>query len=1098
MALRAVLHLIQSNRMEALAEQLCSALSGQSLTCGFSLAPQTVLVQSPGMAQWLKLFIASQNGIAANLNFPLPSSFIWELYRAHVPHLPEESPFTKPNMVWKLMTVLPAHLEQPAFAPLKRYLAGAEPIRLYQLCQKIADVFDQYLVYRPEWILAWELGDDSLPEAIPEQHLWQPQLWRSLLVYAEQLGQPPLHRANLHTQLIDSLQALPVESGDSPVYVFGLSAMPVQQLEVLRALSHSRDVYIFWANPSEAYWGDVVDEKTLARVALSGQETLHRLMDVGNPLLASWGKMGRDYLEMLIEAECEITDCFVEPQPNTLLEQVHCEIFRLEHRGSGAPLAVEELFSNGQAFPKISVTDDDHSIRIRACHSAMRELETLQNHLLSLFDRDPTLRPADIVVMMPDIAQYAALIEGVFGSAEEQDFIPYAISDRSSADISPLLAIIPQLFALHQSRLTVAEVLGMLEVPAVMRKFDLQQQDIEHISRWLEDVGVRWGWDAQDKQRWQLPGEVQNTFRFGLDRLLTGYAMLPDAETGAHFDGIAPYADIEGQQTLALGKLVLFCDVLEQMLVWCQQSGTLEEKVANGLAYLDALFEPDEADLVRLTNLRQGLSKLTEQTVQYRGEISQDIFLAEVQQLLSEKGVSQRFLAGAVNFCTLMPMRSIPFKHVCLLGLNDEDYPRDSVPVGFDLMRLAEPRKGDRSRKQDDRYLFLEAILAAREGLYLSYQGASARDNSERVPSVLLSELVEYLQQAFCMAGDLGLEELEATARLEQHLLNNMPLQPFSEQLFRPEQKAQSYHKHWFKVADKAEASPSIAPFWQGEPGTFARESTTVQLASLIAFCSNPAKALFRERWHASLDIRLSEQQHSEPFALDGLARYQLFDQLMAQPGLALSDLRAQGALPYASLGEVNFLRSKETMDKMQAELLEVTGGAEARRIEIDLDLPQGRLQGWLDQIFEQALVFARPGKIRGKDRLALWLSWLSVCASEMGGTFDQAHYVGVQETLTLPSVAPDAAKRQLGEFLSFYQNGLSQYWHFYPESGWQWLKSADKNRALQTFNGNLFAAGEGQEPHIHRMCPDLSDHFDAFTEVTDQLLAPLYAWEQQ
>ncbi|MFA0519883.1 exonuclease V subunit gamma, partial [Vibrio sp. 10N.222.55.E8] len=134
---------------------------------------------------------------------------------------------------------------------------------------------------------------------------------------------------------------------------------------------------------------------------------------------------------------------------------------------------------------------------------------------------------------------------------------------------------------------------------------------------------------------------------------------------------------------------------------------------------------------------------------------------------LSGARISQRFLAGQVNFCTLMPMRSIPFKTVCLLGMNDGVYPRSMPPEGFDLIN-GRSRPGDRSRRDDDRYLFLEAILSAQECLYISYVGRSIQDNTERVPSVLVSELIEYCQQNYCLSENQALPSDDSGIKLTQ------------------------------------------------------------------------------------------------------------------------------------------------------------------------------------------------------------------------------------------------------------------------------------------------------------------------------------------
>ncbi|MDU0355265.1 exodeoxyribonuclease V subunit gamma [Paraglaciecola aquimarina] len=808
------------------------------------------------MSQWLKIQIAESLGIAANIDFPLPSSFIWQLYRQHIQGLPEQSAFTKPNMAWKIMSLLPTLLEQDEFAPIKRYLVDEQALKLYQLAGKIADVYDQYLVYRPDWILSWEQGEDNLADLsqvfgeqnVKENHAWQPILWRALVAYSQELDESPFHRANLHQTLLSALAAPPLASNSQkPLMVFGISAMPLQHLEVLNALSSRRDVVIFWFNPSQHYWGDIVDRKTHAKTqlkAIDKPEIGAALFDVGNPLLASWGKLGRDYQDMLLSFELQQQDCFIEQTAASLLEHIQVDIHHLQFRHTSEELDASELLSNGHAHPKIEISPTDNSLQVHACHSKVRELEILHDQLLKRFNDNPDWSPADIIVMMPDVASYAPYIEGVFGAVDSELYIPYAISDRNFAQVSPLIISFINIMKLHQSRLTLSEVLSLLEVPAVQRKFDISLQEYELIQHWLNDAGIRWGWDGKDKTRWDLPAEKQNTWLFGLQRLLAGLAMSANSLFQGHDELIAPYADIEGQQAVALGKCYSVIQVILSALSFCQQKQDINTKVTGALQLLEQLYLVEENEQIELISVRESLEAIVSHQSQYSDELEQDLFVSELEKNIQEKGVGQRFLAGYVNFCTLMPMRSIPFKMVCLLGMNDTDYPRQSVPMGFDLMRLAPVKRGDRSRRLDDRYLFLEALLSAREQLYLSYQGFSQKDNSALSPSILLSELLEYCQQGFALQGELALDAEQTEQNLLSHLLVSHKLHAFELAYFDDSHSHLiSFNPAIAKIAQQTLQKVETPSFFEQEEQQDNQVNTRIDLDELIEFYLNPAKA---------------------------------------------------------------------------------------------------------------------------------------------------------------------------------------------------------------------------------------------------------------
>jgi exodeoxyribonuclease V gamma subunit len=1218
-----MLYLVQSNKMECLADSLISCLQASAGKKGQGVSifdADQILVQSPGMSQWLKIQIAEKVGIAANIDFPLPSSFIWQLYQQHIQGLPEQSAFTKPNMTWKLMTILPTMLQQPEFAAIEQYLKDSQPLKLYQLAGKIADVYDQYLVYRPDWIIHWEAGHHDLPDttdsSICESHPWQPILWRALVTNSKELGESPFHRANLHHTLLEALhgsvnQQTDVET-EKPLMVFGISAMPMQHLEVLSALSETRDVLIFWFNPSQHYWGDIVDKKTQAKAQLKAIDNKKtddselagvEFLDIGNPLLSSWGKLGRDYQDMLLGFELQQQDYFVDIQPECLLQHIQSDVNHLQFRATADTLDANELLSNGKDYPKVEITDSDRSLQIHACHSKVRELEILHDQLLKRFNDNPDWHPGDVIVMMPDVAAYAPFIEGVFGAVDNKHSIPYAISDRNVGQVSPLLSSFLQLMKLHQSRLTLSEVLSLLEVPAIQRKFAIDPQEFELIQHWLTDAGVRWGWNDDDKQRWDLPAEKQNTWVFGLQRLLAGYAMASSNLYQGEQDLISAYADIEGQQAVALGKCYQFTSALLKVLAFCQQSQknqensqeknqetaqNIQQKVEQALELLAELYEADETEQADMLILRETLEKMLVHRYQHTQKVDQDIFVSELQQNIQENGVGQRFLAGYINFCTLMPMRSIPFKMVCLLGMNDSDYPRQSVPMGFDLMRLAPAKRGDRSRRLDDRYLFLEALLSAREQLYFSYQGFSQKDNSPSAPSILLSELMEYCQQGFCLSGELGLNVEDTEKNLLAHLTTKHKLQPFDQAYFtvtsdatsevvseviseviseatsevvsdvnkdvrvdaevkikdevrvaevqtqkRPE-ICLSFNQKQHAIAEQLQHPSRALIFNANRLAESLEQPAQLELEAMIQFFQNPAKAFFMQRWQTRFYPLGQQSSDEEPFSFDGLNKYQL-NQRMIQHSLdmnldaslemmdsddasaknktsplalaieppyevfgLLNELRAEGKLPTGQSGELALRPLAKQSKQLVEQIRQYNQSLSTKSVDIALFISGVTLVGRVDSLYEQNLILWRAGRLRAKDRIALYLQWLCLCANSSTAAsqcrLNQAHFVSTDKLYSLPVIEQQAALQQLAIWLEYWQLGGDQILHFYPEAAWQWVTSQDMNKTLNTFKGNDFAAGEGTEAHIQRVCPDLTERFELFRQVAETLLLPLIA----
>ncbi|MGB2079539.1 MAG: exodeoxyribonuclease V subunit gamma, partial [Vibrio sp.] len=1002
---------------------LLLAIIGQDPSPNPFIAEQ-ILVQSPGMSQWLKMEIAQEQGVAANLDFPLPSTFIWQMFAQVLPDVPKRSAFNKEAMTWRIMKLLPRFSQHPDFASLTDYLAeDVNQVRLYQLSAKIADTFDGYLVYRPEWIEAWEKGEtvEALQgEQFLQSMLWQPILWQAIYQDTLDAGFSKYHRANLYQDFIQALDDAPqgsIHGLPERLFVFGITALPPRYLDALKALGKHIQVHFMLSNPCRYYWGDIKDRRYLAKlvakkrqkIALDklnpseflkaterddvdlfksqqldaigiGDASTHDFMDdevelsvdlsqmngqVGNGLLASMGKQGRELLYLLSDFEGSEIDVFVDLEQDSLLKQIQSDILELrEHQDDSALLS---------STHKVAVAADDPSLQIHACHSPMREVEVLHDQLLDMFNADPSLTPRDVIVMVADINAYSYAISAVFGNATHDRYIPYTISDRSADQENPVLNAFIRLLELPQSRMSASDLLTLLETPAMLRRFNLSDDDFLRAMSWVKQVGIRWGLDADTAAQFELPQQAQNTWLFGIERMLMGYAM-PEAMgifQGQH--AIASFDEVQGLDAQLAGKLARYVRLLRDYQTQLSGEHTTEKWQQLVFDLLDDFFEASLDDELALTQIRSCVTQLLEQrqSAGVDSALSREIVLKYVDQNLSQSRVSQRFLAGQVNFCTLMPMRSIPFKVVCLLGMNDGVYPRQVTPETFDLIQL-EHRAGDRSRRDDDRYLFLEAIVSAQRYLYISYVGQSIVDNQAMQPSVLVSELLDYCHQNYVLEGDEQLETDASGDKLIQGLTTVHAPVPYSPNQFDPIQpKLQSYASEWLAVAQGGrmqapefiQALPSYLDHLTQEDGAFSLELKTLQ-----HFYHLPVRHFFQNRLHVYFqDALFSQLEDTEPFEVAGLERYALSEHLLSDLlsdsmqaadfdfdislAKALTQIKAKGQLPCGEFGSLSQTALEQRITPLFEEIAPLLK-QKRKNIEVALsikfDSQSFHLTGWL------------------------------------------------------------------------------------------------------------------------------------------------------
>ena len=1129
---------VQSNSLDELRSLVINLMRRYPLA---PLENEIALVQSNGIAQWLKLALAEDRedddlggcGIAAAIDVQLPGSFMWQLYRMVLgrDEIPSKSLLDKAPLTWRLMRLLPELIDQPHFEPLQRFLTHDTDLRKrYQLCERLADLFDQYQVYRADWLEDWAAGRHQLrnargePKPLTPANCWQAQLWRALLLDVGQEGMAQ-SRAGVHQRFIERIHSLDTAPLGLPsrVIVFGISSLPAQALEALAGLARFSQVLLCVHNPCRHHWADIVADKDLLRHQYKRQarkagmpqvidpQTLHQH---AHPLLAAWGKQGRDYISLLDSYDDPGSyratfrdgriDLFSDNNPHTLLNQLQDDILELR------PLA-----ETREHWPAVDLVADE-SIRFHIAHSAQREVEILHDQLLARFSADPELNPRDVIVMVPDIDSYAPHIRAVFGQLERHDsrFIPFTLADQGQRGRDPLLIAVEHLLKLPDSRFPVSEILDLLDVPALRECFGIAERDLPTLHRWIEGAGIRWGINAQQRASLGLPADLeQNSWQFGLRRMLLGYAV----GSGEACDGIEPYDEIGGLDAALIGPLVALLDALQRAHQEFSSAATPAQwgERLQGLMQLFflAATEHDDFLLAQLEELRETWLQTCE-TVGLQDELPLTVVREAWLAGLDQGRLSQRFLAGAVNFCTLMPMRAIPFKRVCLLGMNDGDYPRAQPPLDFDLMG-SDYRPGDRSRREDDRYLLLEALLSAREQLYISWVGRSIRDNSERPASVLIGQLRDHLASGWRLADDSDL----LAAVTEEH-----PLQPFSARYFHQGAGLFSYAREWQALHQPcAPIAPveALGPYVQEEP---------LALGQLQDFLRNPVRHFFSQRLKVFFEAAQAPLEDEEPFVLDALQRYNLSDSLLqaallapeqADAALAAQARRLQGSglLPMAGFGQClqhELMEPLPGLLQRHQQLLALWPTPLASAMAISLDLHGVTLEGWLGGLHRRsdgALLAVTPiangiGAIKSRKWHRLirpWVNHLAACASGWPMT---TALVASDDTLLLAPLEPGAAQALLGDVLQAWQSGMRQPLPVAVKTAFAWLSQSDPAKAdaaarkAYEGDGQTFEGERRESPALARQFADynalVSD--ETFADWCNALYRPLLdaPWRSQ
>jgi exodeoxyribonuclease V gamma subunit len=983
---------------------------------------EVVAVPTRGVERWLTQRLSHRlgaragesDGVSANIDFPFPGTLVAatmaavgglgpRTQRAGAPGAggrgpgrpgTHPDPWSPERSVWPLLQLVDKHIDDPLMRPLAAHLRASSPAepdgkpRRFTATRHLADLFDQYAVHRPAMLLAWERGREAdLRSARPDDMAWQAELWRLL---RRRLGVPsPAERFDAAPSRIEAepgLLDLP-----SRISLFGLTRLPSSHLNVLKAVAAHRDVHLFLLHPSEALWQELASKVPHPPAGMLRQDDPTSRLPK-NPLLRSWGRDAREM--QLVLASHGVTGGSHHPvdaqsRATTLLGRIQADI-RADRSPPGpqGPADTED--------PRPLLEKDDDSLRMHSCHGRARQVEVVREAVLHLLADDPTLEPRDVIVMCPDIELFAPLVNATFGAANLAGTpeLRTRLADRSLRQTNPLLAVAAHLLELAGSRVTASEVLDFASREPVARRFglDTSQEALSRVEHWLAGTGVRWGLDATHRQTWKLGRVEAGTWRAGIDRLLLGVAMAEDERL---FGGTLPFGDLSSDDIDLAGRLAELVSRLEvtlDALAGPQTAQCWARALVEGTARLSV---PAPTGTWQEEELRRALEDISgppsweeEDAAGVAGDGAVELDLSEARALLADRlrgrPTRANFRTGDMTICTLVPMRSVPHRVVCLLGLDDGLFPRPGDQDGDDLL-LADPHVGDRDVPSEDRQLLLDALLAATEHLVITFEGRDQHLNQRRPPAVPVAELLDVV--------DKTVRPPDPGRAARDVVVVNHPLQAFNPANFSPgnlhERDAWRFDEAYLEGARAMTGA-------RGPRESFLPErlppaaGATIQLSSLVRFLEHPVRAFLRERLGYYAGDIPDPPSDALVVEMNPLERWALGDRLL-EARLGGADLdrvlmaeRGRGLLPPGPLGDTALADVKAVVEALVAEVLTLPcGHTDPVPVEVDIELPGGcSLVGTVPGVRGNTVLRCTYSKLGPKHRLRAWAMFLALSAA--------------------------------------------------------------------------------------------------------------------
>ena len=1087
-----MLSIYQSHNLSDLFKHLALFL-GQKQQNPFQ--PLTILVPSLAVGRWVQYEWAQVFGVCANLNTEFPANFMWQCFSNIVPETPK-SPILSPEaMQWRLFSALdPQKLPQDdIYQILHRYLERTpQPlVGRWQLAGRIAQVFGYYRTYRRDWLAAWHQGqlihkkttldNGQKIEKPPYRHQeWQAALWQQL--FAQEHHQ----QGHLLIDFYEQLQKNPqlIKKLPPKLAVFTTVRLPPNELDFFRVLSEFIDISFYHFNPSGQYWADSVDEKWLAKMQLKQPKRM-ALYDKGHPLLTAWGKQSRDTFRLLSqlsggEQANDWIDDFEPINVKHLLSSLQSSIHELEHE--------EE--------PTWHLAKEDNSIQVHSCHSLTRQLEVLHDHLLALFAKDKNLKPQDVVVMLPDIASAGGAIEAVFGTVSKERYIPWQLTGVASVAENSLWRAFESIYTLTQERFTQSAFIDWLSLAPVLTHYGLLAEDIEQCVLLLEKAAVYRCLDGQ--HRAQLTGDATDTddvhtFLFGLERLLLATTLASDYQD--LYAGIQPVAHIEASHFNLIGILTQAVSDLAARRHSLQQ----RQAAALALAQLQqdlVYFFVAQVGTRAWDMLNKAIDSLNDTLLisPTQETIPLSLLLADLRNRVTASAPGA-VPGGVVHFSRLGALRLLPYKVIAILGLEDTAFPRREQANEFDLLSQDDqPRAGDRSRREDDKAMFLEALMTAQENLLLFYNGFSHHQATTFPPSSLISQLIDYL----------GRRVIGGKKSVEAQCCYSHRLQPFSPNYFNQAAlQPQSYAQEWLAAAQavlSVQAKPSA---FINETWPLAHQPEQLNLSDFYRFYRHPAQYFVSQQ--LKLHIRpLSEQhQDEEPLRLDNLAKWHLRQQLMLPHQNLLTRLRASGQLPVGVIGEVYCQQSEQDLQQLKQAVARyrVSSLYESVHCKVTNDNFTWQLSSKLPPITQAYQLDYVVSKASSKHILNAWLQHL---AWQLAGANKPTYWLFLDGAWRFESLPRLQAEQYWQNYYAYYHQGLQQPLMLGIHSAFRYLDVLAKNNktaddalqaALKTWKEEV-----ADDVYWRQVTPENQRDIlpKLFVEATHNLYMPLIKHSQE
>ncbi|XBC44247.1 MAG: exodeoxyribonuclease V subunit gamma [Buchnera aphidicola (Schlechtendalia peitan)] len=1086
--------LYKSYRFDLLLKKACSIFIQNPLHN--PLNSEIFVTPNAQIDYWIKIFIANKYLITANINFLKFNTFVWKIFQNFSSHNYSNLEFTRYYLIWKMMNL-------KNIKHFSNFISKSNSkIKLFEILSFLSKTFEQYLIYRPDWIKKWQENSKKQNNTHASTNQYE-VLWIELIKYMNSKHQSTWNFSNILFYLENKFKKkLNITQFPPRIFIFENTYLTPYHLIILKQISQLCDIHFFYTTPyqyeeqllskfnkikkcninlTQKNAADLLKTTRKFKIFIQKKINIHNSMNY----IASWGEYGLENTVLLNLIQKKQVNIFNTKETTCLLQKIQKNI-------------IQNNFLKNNNINKINIHNEkkykifknDKSLAIHVCLTLRREIEVLHDNLLNILNTNHDILFHDILIISKNINIYTPYIYSIFNKINGKNYIPFFIlSDTYLENKTTIFKIVIEMLDLPNISLDNEKILNLLSNVFILKKFKIKSKEIIILHKIIQQSCITFEADSTNETYESHINHEYNNLSIGEENIFLGRAM--NDINYITWNKNVPYQYLSTKHYKIFGKFVTFSILLKKWKKILSTEKSLKHWKILFEQFLQDFFINDDSEKQEIIFIKKQWNKIIDPGIRenYKGKISIKILKNELLNYNSQKINIHGCFSGKVTFCNGFKLRSIPFKVICILGMHEKFVIQKTSTSNLSLM-YQYPRICDPHRPNKYKYLFLETLLSTKKFLLISYYKNSEHTNSIHEQSLIINQLFLYISKNFYISKKYNNKcKCQNINKLLLHIYYFHTNELYSTKNFYHNYKFHSFSQTWFKISQLTRTYKNN--FEKPLPKI---QYKHINMFNLISFWKNPIRYFFNQRLHVKLNLITTNNLYQEDYFIKAIDRYwinvDILNFLLYRKSIKKLFLyyKYKGIIPSGNIGKIYWNNQLSLITPLYEKINLQKKKLRNKKFCIQTGIHF--LYGLLKNINTTGLLRWTPSIIKNTDIISLWLEHLVYCC--IYNTGDSIMFGLKNTNLTFHRLKKNQASHLLNKYVSGYIEGMTKP-ILLTNTGINWINYIyDKNNKnistkkqhiqkaksimLQTWEGNNWKKGEKDDLYIKRTISTLND----------------------